>query len=216
MPKPYETPEELSCQLNRLNDELRVIRDVLDDIRSDLSWGIQNGRIILSLTELDRFEHVADATLGGDVVELTLRLQMSLATTRTDIADAVDRQRSCSITASESERSMPESIATIEDRLSHAQNDPQRTKQRQRTLFHSNLTDDPANSLPAITLFEVGEVVELLYDRPGQTVEIIDLDDARNSATIKLINPNITKMVSQDAIKKTSPQRKRLAPQNET
>ena len=40
------TPEHpLACQLERLADEVQLLRTVLDEIRSDFQWAVQNGRI---------------------------------------------------------------------------------------------------------------------------------------------------------------------------
>ncbi len=39
--------EALHDSIERLNEEVRVLRDVLDELRSDLQWAIQNGRVII-------------------------------------------------------------------------------------------------------------------------------------------------------------------------
>ncbi len=33
--------------IERLTDEVRVLRDVLDELRTDLQWAIQNDRVII-------------------------------------------------------------------------------------------------------------------------------------------------------------------------
>lgn len=38
---------EIVIALDRVGDELRVLRDVLDEIRSDLQWAVRNGRVVL-------------------------------------------------------------------------------------------------------------------------------------------------------------------------
>lgn len=80
-------------QRQRLNDELQGIGDTLDEIREQLSWGLRNGRVILSLAELEGLQHVADATLGNDAIQLTLRLQMALQIFHADIEAAIARER---------------------------------------------------------------------------------------------------------------------------
>ncbi len=37
----------LHDSIERLTDEVRVLRDVLDDLRTDLQWAIQNDRVII-------------------------------------------------------------------------------------------------------------------------------------------------------------------------
>ena len=39
--------DELVDQFQRLNDEVRVLRDCLDELRSDFAWAVQNGRIVI-------------------------------------------------------------------------------------------------------------------------------------------------------------------------
>ncbi len=51
MPQPKQ-PAEVDSEgiqdaVERLTAEVRVLRDVLDDIRTDLQWAIQNDRVII-------------------------------------------------------------------------------------------------------------------------------------------------------------------------
>jgi hypothetical protein len=79
----------LAGHVERLTEELQAIGDILEGIRTDLAWALQNGRVIVSLAELERLEHVADATLGSDAFDLTIRLHMALAMFGADLADAI-------------------------------------------------------------------------------------------------------------------------------
>lgn len=113
---PNRKPDEaLADQLGRLNHELRCIRDVLDEIRTDLVWGLQNGRVILSLADVNELTHVADATVSADMVELTIRLHTALAVLRNDFIAAVDAQREGPVTARDVDRSRPASATSPEE-----------------------------------------------------------------------------------------------------
>jgi len=69
---------EIAIALDRIGDEVRVLREVLDEIRSDLQWEVQNGRIVgevesLEAASLDReSQPTSDLVLfdEGDAVEL--------------------------------------------------------------------------------------------------------------------------------------------------
>lgn len=185
-----DTVEVLTDQLVRLNQELRVIRNVMDEVRSDLQWGIQNGRVFLSLVDPDETDSQADAEIEGHVIDLIIRLQSSLVTVAKDIAEAVREQRSESVLQT-SDDVVP--VDAIADEPSSG----------------STTTSVPRqDQLPAITLFEAGDLVETLDDGDHQRAEVLELDDARNSATIELIASRTQLQVSQDDLRKVSPQRK--------
>ncbi|MCA8998104.1 MAG: hypothetical protein KDA80_13995 [Planctomycetaceae bacterium] len=190
-----EISERLADQLERLNEELAGICDVLHEIRVDLAWALQNGRVTVILDDQDV---VADATVNATLLELTVRLQADLALFGTDLREMIDVK-------ADGENGLEPSAPTVEalTRLSSKVsewNEP-KPQPRQQSLFavDSSAKND---SLPPITLFEVGETVEFLYDRRGQKAEILHLDDARSSATVRLIEKGVQMMVSQDAIRK--------------
>jgi|SaaInlStandDraft_1057018.scaffolds.fasta_scaffold54985_2 hypothetical protein len=93
MPESNDSSEVLTDQFTRLNDELTVIRNVLDEIREQVTWGLHNGRVFLSLIDPDERDPHADAELEGHTVELAIRLQTSLTIFANDIAAAVLEQR---------------------------------------------------------------------------------------------------------------------------
>ena len=39
--------EALHDSIERLTEEVRVLRNVLDEVRTDLQWAIQNGRVMI-------------------------------------------------------------------------------------------------------------------------------------------------------------------------
>jgi hypothetical protein len=91
IPRPSSAEEHpLAGHIERMTEELQAIGDILEDIRTNIAWGLQNGRVIVSLAELEQLQHAADATLGSDAFELTIRLHTALATFGADLANAFD------------------------------------------------------------------------------------------------------------------------------
>ena len=77
-PQPTDTPH-LSVELIRLTDEVRVLRDAVDELREQLTSAVRNGRIVieldvprtieppkLPLTESDSNEPAAKPTSDSD------------------------------------------------------------------------------------------------------------------------------------------------------
>lgn len=184
--------ESLAEQLERLNDELRCIRDVLDEVRTDLVWALQNGRVILFLADVNELTHVADATVDADMVELTVRLHTALAVLRNDVIAAVDAQREGHITAQDVDRSLPASAVTEPEPSAS-------TPSVQPSLFVE------LDTLPPITLYEIGDSVRLEHDGREESGEITALDDARNLATVMLIPSTEEITLSQDLLTKLDP-----------
>ncbi len=52
--------EDLHDSIERLTEEVRVLRDVLGEVRTDLQWAIQNGRVIIIPLHVSVPEAVAD------------------------------------------------------------------------------------------------------------------------------------------------------------
>lgn len=65
---------EIALALNRVGDELQLIREVLDEIRTDFQWAVQNGRIVVRRERASIHEqlHSLDLFNEGDGVELEL------------------------------------------------------------------------------------------------------------------------------------------------
>jgi hypothetical protein len=82
----------LAGHIERLTEEVQAIGDILEGFRTALVWALQNDRVIISLADLEGPDRVADATLGSDVFDLTIRLHTALATFGADFADAVERR----------------------------------------------------------------------------------------------------------------------------
>lgn len=174
-PPPEEHP--LAGHVERLTEELQAIGDILEGIRTDLAWGLQNGRVVLSLAELDRLEHVADATLGQDVFDLTLRLHTALALFGADLTDAVERHSQS-----------PQASVIVDAPLS------------------PDVADSvEPEFVPTVVLYEIGDAVEFEHDGEELFGEIVAVDDARNEATIMLIPSGEELVVCQDNLTKSTP-----------
>ncbi len=69
--KPASAESGLSAALNRIADELRVVRDVLDEMRADMQWAVQNGRVVVQVEPPQSESAPSPLTLfeEGDAVE---------------------------------------------------------------------------------------------------------------------------------------------------
>ncbi|MCA8999487.1 MAG: hypothetical protein KDA80_21005 [Planctomycetaceae bacterium] len=190
MGTPLAMYERLVDQIELLNGELISINEVLEAIRTDFAWAVQNGRVNILL---DDPAEIPDATVDQNLIELTIRFQTSLATFIEELRMSIDERL-------ESKDDDGKPLSDTEWLASLQAAEPK--KPTQKTLFGDGSNRSAGDSFPSITLFEVGETVECLYEEKGQQAEILYLDDARNSATIRLIGKEVQKMVSQDAIQK--------------
>ena len=59
--------------MERIADELQIIRNVLDEIRTDFQWAVQNGRIVLQTDPSGQFAHqLPELTLFNLTKEMRL------------------------------------------------------------------------------------------------------------------------------------------------
>lgn len=58
----------LADQLDRVGDELQLLRQVLDELRSDLQWAVQNGRIVVQCEVVNSDRSTDTESQGTDSV----------------------------------------------------------------------------------------------------------------------------------------------------
>lgn len=65
---------DIASALDRVADELQLVREVLDEIRTDFQWAVQDGRIVDRTERAEIHERVQSLTLfnEGDGVELDI------------------------------------------------------------------------------------------------------------------------------------------------
>ena len=65
---------DIASALDRVADELQLVREVLDEIRTDFQWAVQNGRIVVRAERAEIHEKVQSLELfdEGDAVELEI------------------------------------------------------------------------------------------------------------------------------------------------
>ncbi len=169
--------EALTERLDLLNDQLRVLQDIAGEIREDLRWGLENGRVQLIVAEADSLDDSRESTVAADAVTLTLRLHAALSQLRDEIIAAIESQQ---IQTPTSETSTSD---TEED-----------------------ITGDPERSeLPPIELLEAGDAVEFELEGEIWFGEIAAVDDAENSALVQLIPSYEEVEVPQDLLTRIEP-----------
>lgn len=198
MPESNDNSELLIGQLTRLNDEMSLIRNAMYDIREQITWGLQNGRVVLSLADPVDQNNETQVEVDDQPMELVLRLQSSLSQFANDLVETVQKKQSSHELLPEDDSQSASEVVFQEQKQKPIVKPPQQSTEL----------------LPEISLFEAGEIVEMIHDRPGQQAEIITLDDAKNSALVELVDPKVQKLVSQDSIRKVTPQRKEESAEN--
>ncbi|MCA9078466.1 MAG: hypothetical protein KDA93_25790 [Planctomycetaceae bacterium] len=77
-------------RLDLLQQELRVTRDVMDEIRSDIAWGLQNGRVAFVVSEPDSLDDQRESTVGADAITHAIRLHAAFDQLHDDIRSAIE------------------------------------------------------------------------------------------------------------------------------
>ncbi|MEZ6146949.1 MAG: hypothetical protein R3B91_16340 [Planctomycetaceae bacterium] len=96
---PCTTPaanEDLIECLDRFNDELQSISDLLEQIWTDLQWGLQNGRVAFVLSEPESLDEFRDVTTGADTLTLAIRFHVALGQMREQLMTAIEGSREAS------------------------------------------------------------------------------------------------------------------------
>ncbi len=174
---PAET-ETLVDRLDRLNDELQAIREIIDSIRVDFQGGLQNGRVSLVLSEPESLDECREAAVGADTVTLAIRLNAELGLLGDKIEAMIEEQRTTPVVE-------PETALQVTEPETPA--------------------DATRETLPPITLFEIGDAVEFELDGEVWFGEIAELDDAENAALVQLV-PSFEEVdIPQDLLTRVEP-----------
>ncbi|MCA9073717.1 MAG: hypothetical protein KDA93_01700 [Planctomycetaceae bacterium] len=168
--------DRLHEQLDLLNEELQAIGDLLEQLRTDLQWGLQNGRVSLLLAKPEPLDEDQEATSGADAVTLAIRLNVALSDLRHQVVSTI--------------------VNPPED-----PNGPETSVEGESE--HPDNTTTPEHS--PIDLFEEGDAVEIKLDGETWFGEITGLDDAENSAIVQLIPSFEEVEVPQDLLIRIEP-----------
>lgn len=164
MPESNDSIELLTNQLTRLNDELSTIRNVLDEIREQITWGLHNGRVFLSLVDPDERDLHADAEIEDQTVELAIRLQSSLTTVANDIAVAVLEQRTRQAELSQDEEIPSEPVAVNDAQVQLSQADIEKVTPQKK--------EEPAQPIPQ---FSIKDLVQFELEGATYLGEIVSI-----------------------------------------
>ncbi|MCA9112862.1 MAG: hypothetical protein KDA52_23115, partial [Planctomycetaceae bacterium] len=176
---PCTTPaatEDLIETLDRFNDELQSISDLLEQIRTDFAWGLQNGRVAFVLSEPKSLDEFRDVTTGADTLTLAIRFHVALGQLREQLIAAIEG----------SDDPLPVAESTI-------------------VADEVKTEDEAVVDRPPIELFEVGDAVEFDLDGETYFGEIAALDDAENIALVQLIPSFEEVEVPQDLLTRIEP-----------
>ncbi|MEZ6055467.1 MAG: hypothetical protein R3C01_02060 [Planctomycetaceae bacterium] len=192
-----EEAEVIAFELSRLCDAVGCVTDVLEEIREDIAWGIQNGRVIISLAEVEGLRHTADATVDGSLVEMTLRLHTHLLALREDLSRVVESQQS-RLVSTRPEPSQSESSQLASSLVSSEINSSQLAS-----------SEPPSSELPStqpvLTLYEIGDAVEFTIEGDDYFGEIVERNDATNEVIVLLLPDEDHIYVSQDLLRLVEP-----------
>ncbi|MCA9076719.1 MAG: hypothetical protein KDA93_16965 [Planctomycetaceae bacterium] len=176
---PCTTPvanEDLIECFDRFNDELQSISELLEQIRTDFVWGLQNGRVAIVLSEPESLDECRDVTTGADTLTLAIRFHVALGQLREQLLAAIKGSR----------EALPVAESTI-------------------VPDEVQADDEAVVERPPIELFEAGDAVEFDLDGETYFGEIATLDDAENSALVQLIPSFEEVEVPQDLLTRIEP-----------
>ncbi len=149
---------------------------VLEQIRTDLQWGLQNGRVAFVLSEPESLDECGEATVGADALTLSIRFNVALGQLREQMVAVIAGSRAGTPVA---ETSMVAIETSSED-----------TTPRER---------------PPIELFEEGDAVEFELEGETYFGKIAAVDDAENKALVQLIPSYEEVEVPQDLLTRIEP-----------
>ena len=176
---PCTTPlanEDLIECLDRFNDEMQSISDLLEQIRTDLQWGLQNGRVTFLLSEPEPLDVGRDVTTAADTLTLAIRFHVALGQLREQFLTAIEGKHETTPVA---ESAMIVDVVKADD-AAFVERSP-------------------------IELFEAGDAVEFDLDGETYFGEIAALDDAENIALVQLIPSFEEVEVPQDLLTRIEP-----------
>lgn len=223
-----DTPvERLRGEVRRLSDGLSLLYDVLGEIRVDLQWALQNGRVILHLPPSPADE--SDQGEGEEIIHLTVRLGRALIHVQNQLSEAVSQIAESEARSGEKDseeldagteapttsadqattvlrpscrvqRSLFDEVSQQVDREIAAPTDLNYLEQdvRRRDVAPAQVVE--CVHLPTITLFEPGDIVTL--DDGTEELEVVAVDDARNTAVIAAMATGQQQTVFQDRLTK--------------